>query len=75
MCDGTHSFVLATSSTDGVDFHSREASDSTRRPRLVVTYAGSTGGALSASAGLTAQAASLAGLELASVVEVRASWG
>jgi uncharacterized repeat protein (TIGR01451 family) len=73
--DGTHSFVLATSSTDGVDFHSREASDSTRRPRLVVTYAGSTGGALSASAGLTAQAASLARLELASVVEVRASWG
>jgi chitodextrinase len=36
--DGTDGFVLATNSTDGVDFPSREASDSTRRPRLVLTY-------------------------------------
>jgi phosphoserine aminotransferase len=36
--DGSYGFVLATNSTDGVDFPSREASDSTRRPRLILTY-------------------------------------
>jgi hypothetical protein len=35
--DGTYSFRLAQASTDGVDFRSREYSDSTVRPQLVVT--------------------------------------
>ena len=36
--DGAHSFVLATGSSDGIDFRSREYSDATRRPELVLTY-------------------------------------
>ena len=35
--DGIHSFVLATRSSDGIDFRSREYSDATRRPELVLT--------------------------------------
>jgi hypothetical protein len=35
--DGTYSFRLAQTSTDGVDFRAREYSDSTLRPQLVVT--------------------------------------
>ena len=35
--DGTYGFRLAQTSTDGVDFRSREYSDSTLRPQLVVT--------------------------------------
>jgi hypothetical protein len=35
--NGTYSFRLAQTSTDGVDFRSREYSDSTLRPQLVVT--------------------------------------
>ena len=41
--NGTHSFVLATTSSDGVDFLSREASDTAHRPQLVVSFAGSDG--------------------------------
>jgi chitodextrinase len=36
--DGVHSFVLATGSSDGIDFRSREYSDATRRPELVLTF-------------------------------------
>jgi hypothetical protein len=36
--DGARSFVLATGSSDGIDFRSREYSDATRRPELVLTY-------------------------------------
>ncbi len=36
--DGAHSFVLATGSSDGIDFRSREYSDATRRPELVLSY-------------------------------------
>lgn len=36
--DGTYSFVLATGSSDGIDFRSREYSDATRRPELVLTF-------------------------------------
>ena len=36
--NGAHSFVLATGSSDGIDFRSREYSDTTRRPELVLTY-------------------------------------
>ena len=36
--DGAHSFVLATGSSDGIDFRSREYSDATRRPELVLTF-------------------------------------
>ena len=36
--DGTYSFVLATGSSDGIDFRSREYSDAARRPELVLTY-------------------------------------
>jgi hypothetical protein len=35
--NGAHSFILATSSTDGADFSSRETSTSSRRPQLLVT--------------------------------------
>ena len=35
--DGTYSFRLAQTSTDGVDFRAREYTDSTQRPQLVVT--------------------------------------
>jgi hypothetical protein len=30
--------VLATGSSDGIDFRSREYSDATRRPELVLTF-------------------------------------
>ena len=36
--DGVHSFVLATGSSDGIDFRSREYSDATRRPELVLSF-------------------------------------
>jgi hypothetical protein len=36
--DGPYAFVLATSSNDGIDFRSRETSDATQRPELVLTY-------------------------------------
>lgn len=36
--DGVHGFVLRTSSSDGIDFRSRETSDTTQRPELVLTY-------------------------------------
>ena len=35
--NGTYSFRLATTSTDGVDIRSREYTDTTQRPQLVVT--------------------------------------
>ena len=35
--NGTYTFVLASSSTDGVDFNAREVSTATLRPQLVVT--------------------------------------
>jgi chitodextrinase len=35
--NGTYSFVLATTSTDGADFYARESSNTTLRPELVVT--------------------------------------
>jgi hypothetical protein len=35
--DGTYSFILATSSTQGLFFRSRESSDTAQRPELVVT--------------------------------------
>ncbi len=37
--DGTFSFHLAQTSTDGVSYHSREASNPANRPELVVTVA------------------------------------
>jgi hypothetical protein len=36
--DGVHGFVLATGSSDGIDFRSREYSDATRRPELIVSF-------------------------------------
>jgi Lysyl oxidase len=36
--DGVYSFVLTTGSSDGIDFRSREYSDATRRPELVLTF-------------------------------------
>ena len=36
-----HSFILAQSASDGVDFNSREVSDSSKRPRLIITFSGS----------------------------------
>ena len=36
--NGTHSFILATTSTDEIDFSSREASTVSRRPQLVVSF-------------------------------------
>jgi len=42
--DGTYSFRLATTSTDGVIFHSKEASASANRPQLLVTFASGGGG-------------------------------
>jgi hypothetical protein len=36
--DGIHSFVLATGSSDGIDFRSREYSGTTQRPELVLTF-------------------------------------
>jgi hypothetical protein len=36
--DGVHSFVLSTGSSDGIDFRSRQYSDTTRRPELVLTF-------------------------------------
>jgi PKD repeat protein len=41
--DGTHDFVLATSSVDSVGFISREASEVALRPELVVTYVNESG--------------------------------
>jgi glucose/arabinose dehydrogenase len=38
--NGTITFALIGTSTDGVDFASRENSDATKRPRLIVTLAG-----------------------------------
>jgi chitodextrinase len=36
--DGVYGFVLATGSSDGIDFRSREYSDATRRPELLLTF-------------------------------------
>jgi len=36
--NGLHSFILDTSSSDGVDFSSRETSTVSRRPQLIVTF-------------------------------------
>ena len=36
--NGTHSFILATTSTDEIDFSSREVSTASRRPQLVVSF-------------------------------------
>jgi hypothetical protein len=36
--DGSYSFVLATTASDGIDFRSREYSDATRRPELELTF-------------------------------------
>ena len=36
--NGQHSFILATTSSDGVDFASRETTTVSRRPELIVTY-------------------------------------
>ena len=36
--NGTFSFVLATTSTDSVDFYSRSAAQTTLLPQLVVTF-------------------------------------
>jgi hypothetical protein len=38
--DGTYGFVLATQASDGIDFRSREYSDASRRPELVLTLGG-----------------------------------
>ena len=38
--NGVQSFVLATRSSDGIDFRSREYSDATRRPELILTLGG-----------------------------------
>jgi PKD repeat protein len=38
--DGIVTFALIGTSGDGVDFASRESSDATKRPRLIVTFAG-----------------------------------
>jgi uncharacterized repeat protein (TIGR01451 family) len=40
--NGTYSFDLATSSTDEVDFASREDANTSLRPQLVISYAGGT---------------------------------
>ena len=37
--DGSYSFVIATTSNDGIDFDSREFSDASLRPQLVVNFA------------------------------------
>jgi hypothetical protein len=63
--NGTHSFILATTSTDGVDFSSREAADATRRPQLVLTVAGDPDTSPpTAPSGLTAHAASSTRVDL-----------
>jgi hypothetical protein len=73
--DGSYGFVLATSSNDGIDFHSREASDTSRRPRLVLTFVSGSGetAALSGSSAMSSPAGSSA--LLASAVEVDSPWG
>ena len=38
--NGTVTFALIGTSGDGVDFASRENSDATKRPKLIVTFAG-----------------------------------
>jgi uncharacterized repeat protein (TIGR01451 family) len=38
--NGTYSFLLSTSSTDEIDFASRENTNSSLRPQLLITYAG-----------------------------------
>jgi hypothetical protein len=47
---GSYSFVLATSSNDGVDFRSREYTDASQRPELVVSATGGDAGTPSAPA-------------------------
>ena len=41
--DGPANFVLASDSSDGVDFSSREATDASHRPELLVTFGPSSG--------------------------------
>jgi glucose/arabinose dehydrogenase/PKD repeat protein len=64
--DGTYSFVLATTSSDGVDFDSREISDLTHRPELVLTFGSNPSDFINPSApsGLTARAANSTDVDL-----------
>jgi chitodextrinase len=66
--DRTYSFRLATTSTDSVIFHSKEATAAANRPQLVVTFAGGGGGgdteAPSAPSGFTATAVSSSQIDL-----------
>jgi PKD repeat protein/glucose/arabinose dehydrogenase len=65
--DGTYSFDLATTSSDGVDFSSREASDLTHRPELVLTFGTNPSDFIrpSAPSGLTARGADSTNVDLA----------
>ena len=62
--DGLHGFTLATTSTDGADFSSREVADATRRPVLIVTSGTDTENP-APPADLSAQAASATRVDLA----------
>ncbi len=69
--NGTYSFRLATTSTDGVDIRSREHTDATQRPELELTLGQGGGGTPptdaqppSAPAGLTATASSPTSIDL-----------
>jgi chitodextrinase len=67
--NGTYDFVIATSSSDGVDFRSREYSDGSRRPELVLSVSSAGGGdtqAPTAPSNLSATASS--------PTQVRLSW-
>jgi chitodextrinase len=62
--NGTYSFILATTSNDGVDFLSRETGNATLRPELVVTFVDTDVQRPSAPSGLTAQAATSTRVDL-----------
>jgi hypothetical protein len=57
---GSYGFVLATTSTDGIDLYSKEAAATANRPQLVVTFADATPDTTppAAPTGLTATASS-----------------
>jgi hypothetical protein len=61
--NGAHSFILATTSTDEVDFSARETSTASRRPQLVVTFGDDTQDPTPPS-NLTAQATSSTQVDL-----------
>jgi glucose/arabinose dehydrogenase/PKD repeat protein len=65
--NGTYSFVLATTSSDGVDFSSREISDLTHMPELVLTFGNNPSDFIrpSAPSGLTARAGDSTDVDLA----------